>query len=59
MGPPAAAIRGMGDKLESKRLASKAGVHIVRNKGFLGTKVYIFYIRSLVTMEKSVTIHTV
>lgn len=29
MGPPAAAIHGMGDKLESKRLAQKAGVNIV------------------------------
>ncbi|CAG7835880.1 unnamed protein product [Allacma fusca] len=29
MGPPAAAIQGMGDKLESKRLAQRAGVNIV------------------------------
>ncbi|ODN05212.1 Propionyl-CoA carboxylase alpha chain, mitochondrial [Orchesella cincta] len=29
IGPPAKAIHGMGDKLESKRLAIKAGVHTV------------------------------
>jgi propionyl-CoA carboxylase alpha chain len=29
MGPPAKAIQGMGDKLESKRLAIKAGVNTV------------------------------
>lgn len=29
IGPPAKAIHGMGDKLESKRLAIKAGVNTV------------------------------
>ncbi|HFD14861.1 MAG TPA: acetyl/propionyl-CoA carboxylase subunit alpha, partial [Rhodospirillales bacterium] len=29
IGPPAAAIRAMGDKIESKRLAERAGVHTV------------------------------
>jgi len=29
IGPSAAAIHGMGDKIESKRVAHKAGVHIV------------------------------
>lgn len=31
IGPPAKAIHGMGDKLESKRLAIKAGVNTVRH----------------------------
>lgn len=33
MGPPAVAIHGMGDKLESKRLAIKAGVNTVWTYG--------------------------
>ncbi len=34
IGPPAKAIRAMGDKIESKKLAQKAGVNIV--PGYLG-----------------------
>ncbi len=41
MGPPATAIHGMGDKLESKRLAQKAGVHIVSLKYLLNNVLIV------------------
>ena len=40
MGPPASAIHGMGDKLESKRLAIKAKVNTVSQRESLCEFVY-------------------
>jgi Acetyl/propionyl-CoA carboxylase, alpha subunit len=42
IGPTAECIRGMGDKLESKKLAKEAGVNIIPGKGDLPKNVLVW-----------------
>lgn len=42
IGPSAHAITGMGDKLESKRLAMGAGVNVIPGNEFLYTEYFFF-----------------